>query len=158
MPIPSIFWLAATVIFFITEAATVGLTSIWFAAGALGALLTSLFTQNIWIQVVVFLAVTVVCLLAVRPLARRYFTPRRVATNADRVVGAEGVVTQTIDNLKAQGQITVDGAVWTARSQDPQVIPKDTPVRVLRIEGVKVIVAPAEQSPRPEPAGKKEES
>lgn len=145
MPIPSIFWLVAVVVFFVAEAITVGLTSIWFGAGALAALITSFFVGNIWVQVAVFLVVSVLCLLAVRPLTKRYVTPKRVATNADRVVGMEGVVTETIDNLKARGQVTVGGAVWTARTEEACVIPKDTLVRVLRIEGVKVIVAPAEQ-------------
>ena len=146
MPIPSIFWLVALVIFFAAEAITVGLTSIWFGVGALAALITSFFVENIWVQVAVFLVASVVCLLAVRPLARRYVTPKQVATNADRVIGMEGVVTETIDNLKATGQISVGGAAWTARSEHPAVIPKDALVRILRIEGVKVIVAPVEAS------------
>lgn len=145
MPIPSIFWLAAMVVFFVAEAITVGLTSIWFGVGALAALIISFFTGNIWVQIAVFLAASVLCLLAVRPLAQRYVTPKQVPTNADRVVGMEGIVTEAIDNLKARGQVSVGGSVWTARTEDARTIPKDSLVRVLRIEGVKIIVAPAEE-------------
>ena len=111
MPIPSICWLIALIALLVLEAATVGLVSLWFAAGALCALLTSFFVDNIWVQFAVFLVVSFVCLIAIRPLARRYVNPRRVATNADRVIGAEGVVTQAIDNLRAQGQVSVSGGM-----------------------------------------------
>ena len=139
---PSAVWLIALVVFCIVEAVTVGLVSIWFAAGAVGGLIASFLTGNIWIQATVFLVLSFVCLLAVRPMARRYLHPRRQATNADRVIGAEGVVTETIDNRKAQGQIKVQGTVWTARTEDGPPVPKDASVRVLRIEGVKLIVTP----------------
>lgn len=139
----SICWLVALVALLVLEAATVGLVCIWFAAGALAALLLSLFVDSLLAQLAVFAAVSLICLLVVRPLARKYADPRRVATNADRVIGAEGVVTQTIDNLKAQGQITVRGTPWTARTDgDGLTVPAGATVRVLRIEGVKVIVAP----------------
>ena len=137
MPIPSICWLAALVALLALEAATVGLVSLWFAVGSL---LTSFFVGNIWVQFAVFLAVSFLCLVIIRPLARKYADPRRESTNADRVVGAEGVVTQAIDNLKAQGQITVNGAPRT--EEGCPAIPAGSRVRVLRIEGVKVIVSP----------------
>lgn len=142
MPIQSIAWLAAVVLLFAVEAATVGLVSIWFGVGALAGLVTSFFTHNVWIQLAVFLVVAAVCLLAVRPLAVRYTAPRKAATNADRVIGAEGVVIEAIDNLAAQGQVKVRGAVWTARTAaDGAVIPVGAHVQVLRIEGVRAIVA-----------------
>ena len=135
MPIPSICWLAALVALLALEAATVGLVSLWFAVGSLCALLTSFFVSNIWVQFAVFLAVSFLCLVIIRPLARKYADPRRESTNADRVVGAEGVVTQAIDNL--------NGAPWTARTEEGcPAIPAGSRVRVLRIEGVKVIVSP----------------
>ena len=142
MPIPSICWLVALVALAVLEGVTVTLVSLWFALGALAALLTSLAVDNIWIQFAVFLAVSLATLLVIRPLARRYVAPHQVATNADRAVGAEGVVIQAIDNRIAQGQVTVAGAVWTARADPEQPIPEGTAVRVLRIEGVKLIVTP----------------
>ena len=89
------------------------------------------------------LVVAIVCLLAVRPLAVRYTVPKKAATNADRTIGAQGVVVETIDNIAAQGQVKVRGAVWSARTAaDGTVLPEGTHVQVLRIEGVKAIVAP----------------
>ena len=94
----------------------------------------------------VLVTVTFVCnvltLLLVRPLAQRFINDRKVATNADRVIGQEAVVTEDIDNVQAKGRVSVSGADWTARSEDDQPIPAGSRVRVLRIEGVKVIVAP----------------
>ena len=87
----SILWLVALIIFGVVEAATVGLASIWFAAGALAALILSAFLNSLLVQVVVFLAVSFVTLLLVRPLAQKYFNARRTATNADRVIGQEAV-------------------------------------------------------------------
>lgn len=143
MPAQSIVWLAVVVLLFWGEAVTVGLVSIWFGVGALAGLFTSLFCSNVWIQLTVFLIVSFVCLLAVRPLVKRYITPRgTAATNADRVIGMEGTVIEAIENLKALGQVSVRGAVWTARSEGDEPIPAGTRVQVLRIEGVKVIVSP----------------
>ena len=105
----SILWLVALIIFGVVEAATVGLASIWFAAGALAALILSAFLNSLLVQVVVFLAVSFVTLLLVRPLAQKYFNARRTATNADRVIGQEAVVVQEIDNLRGLGQVKVGG-------------------------------------------------
>ena len=138
----SLFWLVAMVLFGVLEAVTVGLTSIWFALGALGALAAAAASAPVIVQIVVFLGVSFLALLLVRPLAQRFVNDRKVATNADRVIGREAVVTQAIDNLKGEGQVNVSGAVWTARSQEEAPIPAGARVRVLRIEGVKVIVSP----------------
>ena len=148
----SLFWLAALVLFGLAEAVTVGLTSIWFAAGALAALLATALNASVLIQIVVFLAVSFVALLLVRPLAQLSIIDLHVATNADRVIGQEGVVTEAIDNLSARGQVNVSGALWTARSQGDAPIPKGAVVRVLRIEGVKLYVVPA-GSPASVPGG-----
>ena len=138
----SLFWLIAMVLFGVLEAVTVGLTSIWFAVGALAALIAASLGAFALVQVIVFLVVSFVTLLLVRPLAQRYINDRKEPTNADRVIGREAVVTQAIDNLKGEGQVNVSGAVWTARSQEEAPIPAGARVRVLRIEGVKVIVSP----------------
>ena len=136
----SLFWLIALILFGVLEAVTVGLTSIWFAVAALVACAAD---APMLVQVVVFLGVSFLTLLLVRPMAQKYVNDRHVATNADRVIGREAVVIQKIDNLEGQGQVSVSGAVWTARSQEEQVIPVGERVRVLRIEGVKVYVTPA---------------
>lgn len=135
-------WLALLILFSIGEAITVGLTCVWFAVGALGALLCALVGGGIWVQIIVFLVLSGFSLALVRPLAKKFLTPGYSATNADRVIGREAVVTQQINNLQGQGQVNIAGQTWTARSQDDTVIPEGTLVRVLRIEGVKVFVAP----------------
>ncbi|MCI2106128.1 MAG: NfeD family protein [Intestinimonas sp.] len=153
-----IFWLAALILFGIVEAITVGLASIWFAAGAVAALIVSALTGPLWAQITIFFAVSIVCLLMVRPLSRKYLDPTHQATNADRIIGTEGMVTEEINNLKAQGRVFVAGTSWTARSQKAeQVIPAGATVRILRIEGVKVLVepVPSDQAPNTQDAAQK---
>ena len=144
--IPAIVWLILLLAFAALEGVTVGLTSIWFAAGALAALIAALLHGPLWLQIALFLVVSILCLLAVRPLARKYINTQVQPTNADRVIGAEGMVLEDINNLKARGQVKVQGNIWTARTEDDRPIPKDTTVRVLRIEGVKLIVAPLQEA------------
>lgn len=135
-------WLVLLILFGVGEAVTVGLTSIWFAVGALGALLCALAGGGPWLQIGVFLALSGVTLALARPLARKFLTPGYAPTNADRVIGTQAVVIQTIDNLQGKGQVVIAGQVWTARSDSGEVIQQGAPVRVLRIEGVKVYVVP----------------
>ena len=148
----SLFWLVAMVLFGVLEAVTVGLTSIWFAWGALGALAAAAASAPVIVQIVVFLGVSFLTLLLVRPLAQHYVNDRKVATNADRVIGREAVVTEDIDNIQGKGRVSISGADWTARAEDDRPIPAGSTVRVLRIEGVKVIVAPAGAAGEPQPA------
>ena len=135
-----VMWLIILVVLALAEAATINLVSIWFAAGALTALLISLFCQNFWIQLVVFLLVSTLCLALVRPLAQKKFTPHLHPTNLDLLLGQYAVVTEDIDNLAATGQVKVDGQIWTARNEVEEPIPAGSIVQVLRIEGVKIIV------------------
>ena len=140
----AITWLILMVVFLAAEAATVTLVSLWFAAGALAAMAISLLGGAVWLQTAAFLAISVILLTALRPLARKYFTPRITATNVDSVIGSSGLVTVAIDNVSASGQVKLGAMVWTARSADGTPIPEGTLVRVDRIEGVKVFVSPAE--------------
>ena len=147
-----IVWLVLLLLFAGGEALTVGLTSIWFAAGALAALIAALLGGALWIQFTLFLAVSLLCLLAVRPLARRHLNNNVEATNADRAIGQEAQVTEDIDNIHGKGAVIIRGIAWTARSEDGSSIPAGTMVKVLRIEGVKVFVerVPAGAAPKPE--------
>ena len=140
----ALFWLAMFMIFLLLETSTTAVISIWFAAGALVAMLVSLFVANGWIQTVVFLAVSIVLLLLFRSVVRKYFSQKAVATNVDSIIGTNCCVTASIDNLAATGQIKLGAMYWTARSTDNTVIPEGTVVRVDRIEGVKVFVSPVE--------------
>ena len=135
-----IVWLALLIIFAVAEAATVGLTSVWFAIGSLGALVCALAGGNIWLQLGIFIVLSLVCLVALRPLAKKYLNNRVEPTNADRVIGQEARVTQDIDNIQGTGAVTIGGVTWTARSEHDTPIPAGAMVRVLRIEAVKVMV------------------
>ena len=138
-------WLALLVVFTLIEGLTVGLTSIWFAAGALCALICTLIGLNLWVQIGVFIVVSALCLLAVRPVLQKHFNSNVEATNADRIIGAQAIVTEEINNLLAQGAISIGGLTWSARSAHEAIIPAGTLVRVLRIEGVKVFVEEAKE-------------
>ena len=150
--VQKIIWLALLLIFAGAEAVSVGLTSIWFAAGALCALIAALLGGALWIQIALFLIVSVLCLLAVRPLARRHLNNRVEATNADRVIGEQAQVTEDIDNIHGRGAVIIRGVAWSARSEDGLPVPAGSLVRVLRIEGVKVFVerVPAGAGAKPE--------
>ena len=144
MNITAIVWFGLTVAFLIVEAATVTVVSLWFAAGSLGAMVAALLGAGVWLQVLVFAVVSAAALTALRPLVRKHLTPKLTATNIDSVIGSLGIVTGTIDNLTATGQVKLNGMEWTARSTSGQPLEVGTKVRVDKIEGVKVFVSPAE--------------
>jgi membrane protein implicated in regulation of membrane protease activity len=132
------------VVFLAVEASTVTMVSLWFAAGAVTAMAVSLLGGAVWLQILVFLAVSAVLLTALRPLVRKHITPKISATNVDAVIGTKGLVTVTIDNVAAAGRVKLGGMEWSARSVNGDMIPEGTLVRVDRIEGVKVFVTPVE--------------
>ena len=140
----SIVWLVLLVAFLAAEAATVSMVSLWFAVSALVALLVALLGGPGWLQGTLFLVISAVLLALLRPLVKRYVTPRITATNVDSVIGSTGLVTTAIDNVSAVGQVKLGAMEWTARSTSGQLIPVGTRVRVDKIEGVKVYVSPAE--------------
>ena len=136
-----IFWIVALVAFVIVEAVTVGLASIWFAIGALAALLCAALHGPLWLQVLWFLVVSTATLIITRPLVKKYVNGRTVATNADRNIGRTAVVTERIDNMAGTGAVRLDGLVWTARSLDEErTIEADRQVVVREIRGNKVYV------------------
>ena len=132
-------WLGALVVFGIAEAATAGLVSIWFVGGSAVAMVFSAFGAPLWLQMLLFLVVSVLLLIATRPLARK-MRGKIVPTNADRVLHHLARVTETVDNVRGTGAIYIDGKTWTARSEDGSVLAKDTTVEVVHIEGVKLFV------------------
>ena len=133
-------WVGVMVIFGVLEAATVGLTSIWFVVGGVGGLVVAMLNGAIWLQLVVFFAVSIGCMIAARPLVVKYINQTTVATNADRVLGATARVTEAIDNTVPVGAVYVDGKTWSARSETGENIAVDTLVRVTRMEGVRLFV------------------
>ena len=137
----TVIWSVLLVLFLILEAATVQLVSAWFALGALCALLANLCGVGVVWQVVLFLVVSAICLIATRPLVKKMTATKIQKTNADRCIGAEAVVLEEINNLKSTGLVKAMGNTWTARAEDGSVIPKDAVVIVRKMDGVKLIVS-----------------
>ena len=134
-------WLGAMIVLLIVEALAPGLVSIWFALGALAAMISSMLGAPLWLQLVWFFLVSVVSLLLTRPLAKKYVNGRAVPPNADMAIGKDCVVTETIDNVRGTGAVSVGGKIWTARMASPEGrAEKGTVLRAVRIEGVKLIV------------------
>lgn len=133
-------WLIVFVVFAALELVSLGMTCIWFAIGALAACVSSLFTDNWMIQAFVFIIVTVVVLVFLRPIAIKYINGKAEKTNVDSIIGRKAKVIADIDNINATGMVVIDGMEWTARSVDGSIITKDTLVEVVSVEGVKAIV------------------
>ena len=147
MPLDSmpIIWLVLLVLFLIVEGATAGLVTIWFAAGSLAALVVQLLGGKLWLQITVFLVVSLAAILVLRPLAKKNLYKHKQATNADRVFEMVGVVQEDVDNILGKGLVKLDGKVWTARSFTGMPIPAGTLVHPKMIEGVKLIVVPVQE-------------
>lgn len=136
-------WLGVIILAAVVEAIVPSLVSVWFVPGGIAALLVSLVGAPVWFQLLVFLGVSMLALTFTRPLAKRLLDRRRERTNADRVVGATGIVIQDIDNVMSAGRVAVMGGSWSARSLLPDgKIEAGTKVRIERIEGVKLMVLP----------------
>lgn len=135
-----IFWAAAIILFGVAEAVTAQLVSIWFLIGAIAALIAAFFGANLIIQIIVFIAVSILALVITRPLVKKYINPKKEHTNADRVIGQVGIVAEDIDNIRATGQVKADGKIWTARATDNSIIPSGCEVIIEKIDGVKLIV------------------
>ena len=135
-------WLVVMVILLIVEAMVPGLVSLWFAAGALAAMVAALLKAPAWLQLVLFVVVSVVSLFMMRPIAKKYVNAKVQPTNADAVIGKECLVTETINNILGTGAVKVGGKVWTAVSCDDSVIEKDSRVTAVEIRGVKLAVKP----------------
>ena len=140
METTSICWLAVFVLLIVIELATMGLTTIWFAGGAVAGFIASMLGVNVVIQAVVFFVVSIVLLIFTRPFAVRYINSNKTKTNIDGLIGQEALVLEEINNIRETGCARLEGKEWTARSVDDTVIPADTVVIVERIEGVKLIV------------------
>lgn len=134
-------WLIILVVLIVIEIITMGLTTIWFAGGALVAAAAAAVGCNIYIQTLLFAAVSLVLLYFTRPLAVKYFNKDRAKTNVESMVGKQAIVTSEIDNLQGIGQVTVGGMEWSARAaREKQVIEVGAVVTVKQVEGVKLIV------------------
>lgn len=137
-------WIAVTVAFIIIEAITTQLLTIWFAAGAAAAVIATLLDASPLVQCIVFVAVSLIALIATRPLVKKLTKQKFSPTNADRFIGETAIVTENISNIAQTGLVKLQGTLWTARSADGEAIPEGETVTVKKIEGVKLIVEKAE--------------
>ena len=135
-----IVWIAILIVMVIIEIITLGLTTIWFAGGALVAFIAGLLGADIPLQVTLFVVVSLVLLAGTRPFAVKFLNKNRTRTNSESLIGATGIVLADIDNLHATGQVQVNGLEWTARSADDTRIGKGKEVLIQEISGVKLIV------------------
>lgn len=140
MPIAGIIWLVAVIAFIILEASTYQMVCVWFIVGSIGGMIASMLGAGFWVQMTVFLVVSIVLLVLMRPLAMKRLNSHKVKTNADSLIGKKVLITETVDNTKATGQGKIDGSVWTVRSVDGSVIEEGTVAEIKKIEGVKLIV------------------
>ncbi len=143
MSTEAIFWLVAMVIFLVVEMATISLVSVWFVGGSLAAFLVSFAVHEPWIEVLVFLGVSLVLLLLVRPMAAKFSVKKKdqIHSGAQALVGKRAVVTEDIDNLHAKGEVQINGQYWGAKTEDDDItISKDKVVTVEDVEGVRLIV------------------
>ena len=137
----AISWFFLMVVFLAMESSTVSLVSIWFAAGSLVAMIAAVLGAEIWLQVVLFVIVSMALLASLRSVVRKFITPKLVKTNVDAVVGKTGPVLEAIDNVKETGRVKLSGMEWSARSTENEKIEEGTLVKVDRVEGVKVFVS-----------------
>ena len=135
-------WFALIFVFLIIEAITVNLVTIWFAFGSICAYITSYFTENIIIQLIVFVLSSTISLILTKPFLKKYMKKKHEKTNIDRIIGQTGVVTKDIKKLE-NGRVKVDGKDWMAKSEEE--IEKGTEVEILKIEGAKIIVRKKER-------------
>ena len=137
----TVIWLAVLVALVVIELLTMGLTTIWFAGGALVATVASLLGAPCAVQVILFLVASGLLLYFTRPLAVKYFNKDRIRTNAESLVGRQAIVISEIDNLQGIGQVNVGGMEWSARTRvDGEKLPVGTVATILAINGVKLIV------------------
>lgn len=137
----TVVWLVILVVLVVIELLTMGLTTIWFAGGALIAAIASIFGAPVLLQIVLFLIVSAVLLFFTRPIAVKYFNKDRVRTNAESLVGRQAIVISEVDNLQGIGQVSVGGMEWSAKTKEVGVtLPVGAVVTILAINGVKLIV------------------
>ena len=135
-----IFWLVLFVVLLVVEIATMGLTTVWFAGGALIAFFAAYIHLGIGLQIVLFLAVSILLLVLTRPIAVKYFNQEREKTNVDSLIGQNAVVKEEINTIKATGRVEVNGMEWSAKTEHTEIIEVNTVVSIKGIQGVKLIV------------------
>lgn len=134
------FWIVALIAFVVIEALTAQLLTIWFAVGSVAALIAEMLGAEVWLQWTVFVAVSAVVLIATRPFVKKLTKQKLQPTNADRCIGEIAIVTEKIDNIAGKGAVKVNGIEWSARTQSGETVESGNTVKVIKIDGVKLIV------------------
>jgi membrane protein implicated in regulation of membrane protease activity len=137
----SIYWLLVLGILILVEIIALNLTTIWFAAGALLAFVVSLFYDNLFLELILFLITSLALLYFIRPWILRYFNPKKATESYEGVIGKNGLVNTKIDNSNKTGKVTVDGQEWSARSLEGSIIEEGSKVRIQAITGAKLVVS-----------------
>ena len=137
-----VFWLIAAGIFFIIEIATVGFLIFWLGIGALLAMIVSLVTDNIIIQTAVFVVSSALLIPLTKPFVDKFTTKDSVPTNSYSLINQKGIVISDINPIKGTGLVKINGETWSAKANSETSILKDTEIKVLAIDGVKLIVEP----------------
>lgn len=136
-----VFWLIAAGVFFIVEMATIGFLSFWLGIGAILAMVTSFFIDNIIVQSIIFLISSTLLIIFTKPLVNKFIKiPKEVKTNAYSIIGKKGIVISKINNTDGSGQIKIDGEIWSAKSINDEEIEKNTEIEIIDIDGVKAVV------------------
>ncbi len=134
-------WAGISIVLILAEIGTVQLVAIWFGTGSLVAFVTALFGIDFRVQIITFIVTSIILLILTRPLVKKLLKTKKVATNADTIIGQKCIVTEKINNLHSTGRVFVNGLSWTARAlEDNSVYDVDEMCRVVKIEGVKAIV------------------
>lgn len=140
-------WLILSGVCLILEIITIGFLIFWFAIGALLAMVTSFFTENLLIQTSVFVISSTILIFATKPFVQKFVNKKEnIKTNVYSTIGKIGIVTQDIDSIQSLGQIKVEGEVWSAIGINDMNIPQGTEVEIKEIKGVKAIVSPIQKS------------
>ena len=141
-------WLVIAGVLFVGEILTAGFLLLWFAIAAVVAMLVSFLTTNLFIQILVFVVISILLLIFTRPLLSKYTKSDNTVTNSNAIIGKTALVTEEISLLNSTGQISVDGEIWSAKTMDPNLtIPKGSIVEIIGIDGVKACVASNYQMP-----------
>lgn len=143
---PVMLWIALIIIFLVVEIATVGLTSIWFAGGALAALVVAAVGGAWWLQVVVFFVVAIILIVFTRPVAMKYLKPKTVKTNYEEAIGQKVRITEKVDNIQGTGTVIYKGLEWSAKSAAEDVIFEAEEIaEVVEVQGVKLVLKKIEE-------------
>ena len=135
-------WLIIAGLFFIGEIATVGFLIFWFGIGALLAMIVSFFVSNVIIQTAVFIISSTILIFATKPFVKKFVDVKKTNTNAFSIIGKKALVIKEINPIHSTGQIKINGEVWSAESENSEIIQEGLEVEILQIKGVKAIVKP----------------